>query len=86
MRCEYGKAREIVESALRTVQESTLCQQLEAEARAQAAAETDGKVCPDGSLTAAIKMELGSIYLELGDYDKAHRHFEEAVGGGVTGC
>jgi tetratricopeptide (TPR) repeat protein len=86
MRCEYGKAREIVESALRTVQESTLCQQLEAEARAQAAAETDGKVCPDGSLTAAIKMELGSIYLELGDYDKAHRHFEEAVGGGATGC
>lgn len=81
MRCEYGKARDVVESALRTVEESTLCQQLEAEARAEAAAEMDGRACPDGSLTAAIKMELGSIYLELADYDKAQRHFEDAVGG-----
>jgi tetratricopeptide (TPR) repeat protein len=79
MRCEYGKAQQVVESALRTVQESTVCQQLEAEARATV--EADGEAYPAGSLTAAIKMELGSIYLELAEYDKAQRHFEEAVGG-----
>ena len=86
MRCEYGKARDVVESALRTVERSTLCQQLEAAARAEAAAESGGRLCPDGSLTAAIKMELGAIYLELAEYEHAQRHFEEAVRGSPHCC